>query len=344
MSTPSDAMAVAGILALHYRVIPTSIGAGPSGTATSNYVATTADGSRWFVKSYPQHADLDAERRALELAGFAARGGVPVPVILRTRGGDLIAEDAGVAVSVAAFAECAETAQSGLYGERWAAVGTVVGRLHRTLARHPYGPPRRAPSHEVCDIRRARKRLEQLLADYTDRPPVSPFAVWARDTARERLDGLTAWAAVVEGLPATLATQIVHGDLSSLNLMLKGQDVAAVIDFRPPGHRSAMWELGRIVLDPRTVLTAPDWLTGMVAAVSAYRKANPAMPVEDLLTVPRVAAGYLACSVYPLSEPIEDPGAVTPELEAYGRARHEALGVLGARMDEAEESLHDHLG
>ncbi|MFI6113253.1 phosphotransferase enzyme family protein [Kitasatospora sp. NPDC051164] len=343
MSAQSDVMVVAGVLALHYRIVPTDVCEGPSGTATSNYVATDGDGRRWFVKSYPEHAGLGAERRALELAEFAALGGVPVPVMLRTLDGNLIAVDGGLAVSVAAFAEGAETAGDGLYGERWAAVGATVGQLHRTLARHPDGPPRRAAAHEICDVQRGRQRLERLLARYAKQPPSSPFGAWARGTAQQRLDGLPATATMLETLPATLATQIVHGDLSSLNLMLRGQSVAAVIDFRPPAHRSPMWELGRIVLDPRTVLGAPDWPAGLATAVVAYSETNPAMPVGDLLTVPRVAAGYLACSVYPLSEPLDDPPAVTPELEAYGRARHKALGVLCGRLDEAEEVLRDQL-
>ncbi|WP_060880056.1 phosphotransferase enzyme family protein [Streptomyces scabiei] len=343
MSAQSDLMVVAGVLALHYRIVPTDVCEGPSGTATANYVATDGNGRRWFVKSYPEHADLGAERRALELAEFATLGGAPVPALRRTLDGNLIAVTGGLAVSVAAFAEGAETAGDGLYGERWAAVGATVGQLHRTLARHPDGPPRRAPSLEICDVQRGRQRLERLLFRYAKQPPSSPFGMWARDTAQQRLDELPATAAMLEILPASLATQIVHGDLSSLNLMLEGEKVAAVIDFRPPTHRSPMWELGRIVLDPRTVLSGPDWPTGMAAAVAAYRETNPAMPVEKLLTVPRVAAGYLACSVYPLSEPLDDPPAVTPELEAYGRARHRALGVLCARLDEAEEMLRDQL-
>lgn len=343
MSAQPDLMVVAGALALHYRIVPTDVCEGPSGTATSNYVAKDGDGRRWFEKSYPEHAGLDAERRALELAEFAALGGVPVPVVRRTLDGNLIAVDGGLAVSVAEFAEGAETAGDGLYGARWAAVGATVGQLHRTLARHPDGPPRRAPSDEICDVQRGRQRLERLLARYAKQPPSSPFGTWARDAAQQRLDELPAMATMLETLPATLATQIVHGDLSSLNLMLEGEKVAAVIDFRPPAHRSPMWELGRIVLDPRTVLSAPNWSAGLATAVAAYSETNPAMPAEDLLTVPRVAAGYLACSVYPLSLPLDDPTAVTPELEAYGRARHKALGVLCARLDEAEEVLSDQL-
>lgn len=343
MNPQSQVTVVAGVLAVHYRIFPAEVCEGPAGTATSNYVVRTTDDRRWFVKAYPASTDLDTERRALELAEFAALGGVPVPVMRRTLAGDLIATGDGLAVSIAAFAEDAETAEGGLYGGRWAAVGATVGRLHRTLARHPGGPPRRSPSHEVCDIQRGRQRLERLLTHYVEHPPSSLFEAWARDTARERLDALPAAASMLDALPSTLATQIVHGDLSSLNMMLKGEKVAAVIDFRPPGHRSPMWELGRIVLDPRTVLTAPDWPTGLATAVAAYQEANPAMSVKDLLTVPRVAAGYLACSVYPLSEPIDDPPSVNPQLEAYGRARHEALGVLWARLDEAEEVLRDRL-
>jgi len=149
-------------------------------------------------------------------------------------------------------------------------------------------------------------------------------------------------AARLEKLPGSLTAQIVHGDLASPNLLLRGEAVAAVIDFRAPGHRSAAWELGRIVLDPRTVLARPDdWIPGLARAVGAYRTTNPALPAADLIAVPRVAAGYLACSVYPLSEPLNDPAAVTPALEAYGRARHEAADVLWERLDEAEEVLRD---
>ncbi|WP_435644178.1 phosphotransferase [Streptomyces sp. H49] len=211
------------------------------------------------------------------------------------------------------------------------------------LARHPAGPPRPVAAYEVCDVARAGRRLEELLARWAATPPVPEgFAAWCARTAQQRLAALPEVAARLEKLPGSLTAQIVHGDLASPNLLLRGEAVAAVIDFRPPGHRSAAWELGRIVLDPRTVLARPDdWIPGLARAVGAYRTTNPALPAADLLAVPRVAAGYLACSVYPLSEPLNDPAAVTPALEAYGRARHEAADVLWERLDEAEEVLRD---
>ncbi|WP_406346345.1 phosphotransferase [Streptomyces sp. NBC_01547] len=336
----SDVMVVAGILPLFYRIIPIAVDEGPAGTATRNYVARDSDGGRWFVKAYPAGADLDAERQALELGQFARLGGIPVPAVRRTLDGGLIAAAGGMAVSVAAYVENAQTAEGGLSGDRWAAVGETVGRLHRILARHPAGPPRSVPAREVCDVKRARQRLDRLLALFAKRPPASGFPAWARETAARRLDALPAVAAMVKGLPASLTVQTVHGDLASPNLLLRGQQVAALIDFRPPGHRSPAWELGRIVLDPRTVLAEPQWPTGLASAIAAYRAANPALSAEELLAVPRLAAGYLACSVYPLSEAVDDPAAVTPELEAYGHNRHAAMVELCERLTEAEEVLH----
>lgn len=337
----SDVMVVAGILPLFYRIIPTAVDEGPAGTATRNYVARDSDGGRWFVKAYPVGTDLDAERQALELGQFARLGGLPVPVVRQALDGDLIAAAGGMAVSVTAYVENAETAEGCLSGDRWAAVGETVGRLHRTLTRHPAGPPRRVPAGEVCDVKGARQRLDRLLALFAKRPPTSGFPTWARETAAARLDALPALAAMLKGLPTSLTVQTVHGDLASPNLLLRGQQVAALIDFRPPGHRSPAWELGRIVLDPRTVLAEPEWPTGLAEAIAAYRSANPALPTEELLAVPRLAAGYMACSVYPLSEAVDDPAAVTPELEAYGHNRQAAIAELCERLTEAEEALHD---
>ncbi|GGV08055.1 hypothetical protein GCM10010275_55290 [Streptomyces litmocidini] len=335
----SDVMVVAGILPLFYRIVPTAVVEGPAETATRNYVARDSDGDRWFVKAYPADTDLDAERQVLELGQFARLGRVPVPVVRQTLDGDLIAAAGGMAVSVAAFVENAETAEGGLSGARWAAVGETVGRLHRSLACHPAGPPRRVPAREVCDVKRARQRLERLLSRFAKKPPVSGFPAWAQETAARRLDALPAVAAMVKELPASLTVQTVHGDLASPNLLLRGQRVAALIDFRPPAHRSPTWELGRILLDPRTVLAEPDWPARLADAISAYRAANPALPADELLAVSRIAAGYLACSVYPLSEAVDAPAALTPELKAYGRNRHAAMTELRDRLTQVEEVL-----
>ncbi|MFD0268626.1 phosphotransferase enzyme family protein [Streptomyces sp. NPDC127106] len=344
MSPESRQVAVAAILPRYYGIVPTAVAHGPRGTATHNYVAEDEDGRRWFVKAYPPDTDLQREQEALQLAEFARSHEVPVPAVRRSAADELIVAAEGTAVSVSEYVDGAHTAEGGLHGRRWAAVGEAVGRLHRALAGHPAGPPRKVPAREVCDVERARQRLERLLAQYERGSAGGEFATWARQAAGQRFAALPRVAAsLLEGLPPMLTAQIVHGDLASPNVLLRRQEVAGLIDFRPPRHRSAAWELGRIVLDPRSVLVGPDWPTGLGEAVAAYREENPALPVEDLLAVPRVAAGYLGCSVYPLSEPVESPAAVTPELEAYGRARHAAVALLTERLDEAEQVLRDRL-
>lgn len=345
MSGRPDVMAVAETLALLYRIVPVSVSEGPAGTATRNYLAEDQEGRRWFVKAYPPGTLVAREREALALGEWARRRGLPVPAVRRTVSGGVIGSAGELTVSVAQYVTDARTAEGGLSGGRWAAVGDVVGCLHRALADHPGGPPRPVAAREVCDVARAGRRLRDLLARWADTPPpAAGFAAWCARTAAQRLAALPQVATGLQGMPGTLTAQVVHGDLASPNVLLRGEAVAALIDFAPPGPRSAAWELGRIVLDPRTVLARPDdWIPGMTAAVDAYRAANPDLPIDDLIAVPRIAAGYLACSVYPLSEPLSDPAAVTPALEAYGRARHEAAAVLWQRLEEAEEVLRDTL-
>ncbi|USQ85792.1 phosphotransferase [Streptomyces phaeoluteigriseus] len=164
----SDVMVVVGILTLFYRIIPTVAGEGPAVTATRNYVARDSDGARWFLKSYPAGTDLDAERQALEFGQFARLGRIPVPVVRQTLDGDRLATTGGIAVSVAAYVE--ETAEGGLSGDRWVAVGDTVGRLHRALARHPAGPTRRVPAREVISpqmLHQARQALTPVLGHCT---------------------------------------------------------------------------------------------------------------------------------------------------------------------------------
>ncbi|MEE1805030.1 phosphotransferase enzyme family protein [Streptomyces sp. BE133] len=333
--------AVAGLVPLTYAIVPCEVRQGPAGTDTRNYVVRDTEDRRWFVKVYRPGTDVTAEQRALEASEFAGRAGVPVARVQRTLSGGLVASRGGLSLSVSVYVEEAQTAEGGLRGERWPVVGEVVGRLHRGLARHPAGSPRLVPAAQVVDVSVARRRLHELIARYEARPPRTGFAQWALEAAHERLAALPGLAAMLEALPQQMTAQVVHGDLSTPNLLLRQGRVAAVIDFRPPGLRSPVWELGRLASDPRTVLGDPSWPDGLARAVSAYRAANPTLSDADLRAVVRVAAGYLGCSVYPLAEPLDDPAAVSPSLEAYAYARHQTVAVLREHLEEAEEVLRD---
>ncbi|WP_394426494.1 phosphotransferase enzyme family protein [Streptomyces sp. SGAir0957] len=334
--------AVAGTLTLAYGVHPVEVAQIPVGTATWNYKVTTRSGRQYFAKVYLDRASMSREREAVELAAFARGGGVPVPAVHPTREGALVEDVGRLPMSLWDFVADTETAERGLVGARWPAVGTVLGRLHRHLADHPAAAPRPRAGAEVCDLKRARARYERLLSEYGRRGELSSFEEWAKDAARQRLALLDRVAVILNELPA-LMEQVVHGDLSALNLLLREDKVAAVVDFQPPRPRYLAWEVARIGCDPRTVLLGDEWLTGLPVLLDAYRAEHPQVPVDDLLSCVAVGCAYTLASTYPLAEPLDAPATVDASLEAYARARHQSALMLLDRLDEVKEVLRDAL-
>lgn len=333
---------VAETLVLAYDLEPTEVAPIPVGTATINYLVTDRAGGRWFAKVYRDRTRLRREREAVELAEFARAGRVPVPGVRRTRDGKLVEDVGPVPMSLWAYVADAETAEGGLAGDRWRAVGAVLGRLHHHLADHPAAAPAVRSACGVCDVERSRAGYDRLIAAYRRRGTLDPFEAWALDAAKQRRSLLDRVAVILAGLPG-LTEQIVHGDLAAPNLMLRGDTVAAVIDFQPPAPRSVSWEIARIGCDPRTILLGDQWVDGLPDLLDAYREEHPAARLDDLISIVAVGCAYTLASTYPLAEPLDNPGGVDASLQAYGRARHEAALVLLDRLDEIEDVLRDHL-
>lgn len=293
------------------------------GTASDNFVATTGNGVRWFVKIYRAGSDaLDAEA-AIELTEFAEQGGIPVPRLRRSRRGDTVTTSDGFALSVWEFID-ADTAEGGLRGHRWRSLGCVVGRLHRHLATHPSGRPTLAAPVHLLDIASSTARYDRLIEEYLRQDSTDDvFVQWAVDALLERRALLPVVLDLLQRLPP-LTMQTLHGDLAAPNVLLRGDDVAAVIDFQPPSHGFLAWEIARIACDPRTLVTNPRWCEGLSVFLDAYRAAHPAVQPADLASVLAVGCAYTIASTYPLSALVHRADTVNQSLEAYGQQRHRA--------------------
>ncbi|HWD80658.1 MAG TPA: phosphotransferase [Kribbella sp.] len=323
------------------RVLEESYGVGAvevqrieGGTNTVNYRVVDGDGRPWFAKVY--RGGLEQERAAIGLTAYAGRAGVPVPEVRRTLDGAVI--DERMPMSLWEFVD-GETAEGGISGERWPAVGTVLGRLHRRLAEHPAAVPTLRPATGARDLERARTQFDQVIATFRARAELSPFEEWACEAALERRALLGQAGAILAELPP-LTVQVLHGDLASPNLMLNGDTVAAVIDFQPPRPGYVAWEIARIGADPRTVMLGDQWIDGFAVLLEAYREEHPAARPDDLLSAVAVGCAYTLGSTFPLAE----PPPITSSLELYARARHSAALVMFERLAEVAEYLRDRLG
>jgi homoserine kinase type II len=124
-----------------------------------------------------------------------------------------------------------------------------------------------------------------------------------------------------------------HGDLAAPNVLLRGEDVAAIVDFQPAHPAYLAWEIARIACDPRTVVADESWLASLPLLLEAYRDAYPAVRDEDLDSVIALGCAYTLASTYPLAQPLATPSVARSEhaeasLQRYGRARHDAALVM----------------
>lgn len=336
--------AVAATLVLAYGLHPADITRILEGTATDNYAVVDQAGRRHFAKVYRTREHLDLERASVELSEYCADGGVATARATRTREHELIATHGRLPMSLWSYAPHTASAEGGLTGARWAAAGTAMGRLHARLATHSAAAPTREPGVAVCDVAASRDRFERLIRAYQQRPRLGEFETWALHAARQRQAILEDVEHALASLPH-LTVQILHGDMAGPNVLFKNDEVAAIVDFRPPAPGYLAWEIARLGCDPKSVLdnSAQSWLTGYTDLTLAYRAANPKASADDLASSLRVGCAAMLCSAFPLSVPVERPHIVDAAMEAYGRVRHEAALTLLDRLPVMEETLRNAL-
>jgi Ser/Thr protein kinase RdoA (MazF antagonist)/glycosyltransferase involved in cell wall biosynthesis len=335
---PTGPAAVTALLESQFGLRVQSLDRLPIGQGTVNYRAQT-DAGLVFVKSYPAGTDLPAESAGIRLSALAAGAGVPVARPRALKGDTFIAELGGSAASAWEYVD-GHVIETGLSRAQLDAAGAALGAIHRTFASlaESRGPAPQVDPWLAFDADGFTATTDRLLAVIAARDEQDEFDEIAGQTLRERRAQAGHIPALIDGLPS-LTAQVLHGDYSAVNLMFRADQLAAVIDFRPPDPFLVAYELGRIAYDPRTVTLARDWQDDASALISAYQRENPQAAPGDIAFSARAALIQLLTSLYGVKNHYLRPGLLQHDLDAFWLLRHRAATALLENLPAIEKNL-----
>ncbi|WP_326644899.1 phosphotransferase [Streptosporangium sp. NBC_01755] len=320
---------IAAVLAGCYGLTVCTITQLPIGQGTVNYRAN-CNGRQVFVKSYPDGTDLPAEREAIALAGLALQAGIPGAVVLPNEDGDVIDTSSPLAMSVWEWVPGQVITH--LSPAQLAAAGTALGRIHALFADRP--APAAAPAVKQwrgIDVDGLAVTIDQLLDIIAERVRTGvadPFDGDAQRTLLERRAMLARIPVLLADLPTDLTVQVLHGDYSPVNLLFTGDELSAVLDFRPPEPFLLAYDLGRMAFYPNTVTEGGNWLDAAATLIGAYQEAHPAVPDVDVRACGRVALLQLLKSLYGVKQHYLKPGLFQDDLDDFWLIRHRAAATL----------------
>ncbi|MBK8215903.1 MAG: homoserine kinase [Myxococcales bacterium] len=201
-----------------------------AGTVNTSYVARLASGARVFLRLYEQQDPSGAAREAALLGRLAARD-VPTPGPLVRADGAYVTLVHGKALVAFPFLEGETTCQAGVTPTKLRAVGTALARLHLAVDGVP------AP--------RGRFEREDLLR------LVSTFGVHPSCSVRETAPFLARELSRDDGPAArdpSLPGGLVHGDLFRDNVLFRGDELAALLDFESACEGTFVYDLAVVFL------------------------------------------------------------------------------------------------
>ena len=326
---------LADALARHYRCEAQSFARIAKGMGTTNWLVRTS-GADYFLKQYPPSADIAGERAALELSQEARDAGLPVPLVVPSAAGELLWSEGDLALAL--FEHFPDTTSGiALSRSEMAQAGHLLGRLHTCLR---VRPARRDAAGEWLALEAGRKRaaFERYLKAIERREEQDEFDRRTASLLRRRLDLLPRAASLLASLPP-LARQVVHGDYSIWNILFRGGELIAVVDFRPPDRFLPAFEIGRAALAPEAVTAGPGWHDKALAFVEAYCRANPDIGRSDVEYAPHVWAIQLVRSEYGVRQHYSGPVERQADLDEFWFQRCEAADMILDDLDRLSTSF-----
>ena len=320
---------LADALTRHYRCEARSVARIAKGTGTTNWLVRTPQAD-YFLKQYPPSADIAGEAAALKLSQEARAAGLPVPMVIPSAAGELLWSEGDLTL---ALSEHFPDTTSGIPLSRsdMAQAGHTLGRLHTWLRDRP---ARRDTAERWLALAASRKRaaFERYLRAIEKREEQDEFDRRTAPLLRRRLDLLPRAAALLASLPP-LARQVVHGDYSLWNILFRGGELVAVVDFRPPERFLPAFEIGRAALAPETVTAGPGWRGKALAFVEAYCRANRDVERSDVEFAPHVWAIQLVRSEYGVRQHYFGPVERQADLDRFWLQRCKAADLILDDLD-----------
>lgn len=327
---PIGAPALADAIERQYGLEVLSANRLPLGMGTINWHLRTTSGEL-FLKQYPPGVDVAAETAALELSRLALAGGIPGARVRPARDGRALWTDGELAVALFDWVPDATSGRA-LTSEQMARMGGTLGRLHRLLRPVAATFGDAADRWLAIDVAAKRARLERYLDTIARRGEPDAFDRRTSALLHRRIELLPRIAGLLASLPP-LSRQVLHGDFSVWNVLFRGSELVAVVDFRPPERFLTAFEIGRAALNPET-LTAGAWSQPAEAFVAAYCAAHPEIPLDDVRHAPHVWAAQLVRSEYGVREHYDAPLENQDDLDRFWFQRCAAAELILGHLDE----------
>ena len=326
---------LAETIATHYRRDVRSVARIPKGMGAINWLVRTSEGD-CFLKQYPPNADLAAEAAGLALSQEARAAGVPAPLVIPSGAGDLLWSNSDLGLALFEYLP-GTTSGVPLSCPEMAQAGRTLGRLHAGL-RDRSGLRDAAAEWLALDARRKGAAFERYLGVIESRKEPDEFDRRTVPFLHRRLALLPKAAALLSSLPP-LARQVVHGDYGIWNILFRGGELVAVVDFRPPELFLPAFEIGRAALAPETMTADPGWPDKALAFVEAYCRANPRIGRSDVQFAPHVWAIQLVRSEYGVRQHYFGALERQADLDRFWFRRCQAADTLLDRLDHVSASF-----
>ncbi|SDM94696.1 Ser/Thr protein kinase RdoA involved in Cpx stress response, MazF antagonist [Actinacidiphila guanduensis] len=208
----------------------------PRGLLNRGWMISTGKG-RFFLKEYlaADTADPGVILRQHRATRRLARLGLPAEAPLPTTDGETVVVAGGRGHALFRWVEGRHREGTELSVGQSRRLGALLGRVHTALA--DVQPPPPASDHPSADPERTHTHIDRLLTLVRGHRPRDAFDALAEQRLLERRTLLRQYA---HRRPPAAAGQVsgwVHGDFHPLNLLYRGEEPAAIVDWDRLGVR-----------------------------------------------------------------------------------------------------------